>query len=177
MEIVLKYIALLAAILLIIWIFTRIESCNAPKEIVKFRIDSIKVPVVIPQIQFRDRETVKMVQLPPKADSNALRALLAQMDSIRYELRMANVRSNFSLDTVTPEKDSFRIDCDEINRRISFAATFAKREIQIQRIREVVIQMEKPKFSIGVGLGAILSIDGRSHFGAALNIQYNLITF
>lgn len=162
---------------IVVFSFTRFKDCsNNPQTIEKHIIDTIKVPVQIPVIQFRDHETVKTVQLPPQADSNALLSVIAQMDSLRNELKRANVRSLFSADTITPLKDTIHIDCDEINRRISFFAAFGKREIEIERVRDVIIQMEKPKYAIGVGIGGVVSPSGLT-YGLTLTLQYNFITF
>lgn len=145
---------------------------------IKLVHDSIPVPVIINNVEIRDTGTTKMVYLPAKADSNVLRSLLGQMDSLRKELSRAQVRSLFSMDTTTKEQDKIHVDCDEISRSIALKIEFAKREVMVPRDREIILQTEKPKWSIGIGGGAVFTLpDAQVKYGITANLQYNFITF
>lgn len=104
-------------------------------------------------------------------------ALLEQMDSLRHALQRANVRSIFTLDTITPQKDTITVDCDEINRAITLKMFFAERNIMIQREREVIIQQVHPRFGIGPGVGYGITSSGTFQPILSINIQYNFLTF
>lgn len=135
-------------------------------------------PVYIDKLQIRDTGTIKKIYIPAKADSSALKALLAQMDSLRQKLAVAQVRSLFSMDTVTAQKDSIHIDCDEISRSIALQISFGERTVYIPTKQEVIFQMEKPKWSIGIGGGAVFALpDGTVKYGITANLQYNIFTF
>lgn len=154
------------------------EGCYRSPNPNKILRDSIPVPFFVPSIEFRDTGTTKRILIPAKADSNAIWALLAVMDSLRQELKNAQVKSLFSMDTTTKDNDRIHVDCDEISKSIALKIEFGKREVYIPREREVVVQMEKPKWSIGVGGGAVFVLpDAQIKYGVTANLQYNIFTF
>ena len=129
-------------------------------------------------VEIRDTGTTKKVYIPASVDSTKLIGLLARMDSLRKELQQAQVRSLFSMDTTTADSDRIHIDCDEISRSIALKIEFAKREVMLPREKEVFVQMEKPKWSIGIGAGAVFALpDGQIKYGITGNLQYNIFTF
>lgn len=171
----LKTIAIIVLIAIIAY-FLYNQGCGS-REVLKLVHDSIPIPVPIPKIEIRDTGTTKTIYLPAKADSNALMALLGQMDSLRHALQRANVRSIFTLDTVTPQKDTITVDCDEINRAITLKMLFAQRNIMVQREREVILQTVHPQFGIGAGIGYGITPSGTLQPILSINIQYNFLTF
>ena len=172
----LKNIAIIVLIALIAYFLYNQTGCNARLPII---IEKPKpYPVYIPKLEISDTGTVRKIYLPAKADSSAINALLAQMDSLRRKLEVAQVRSLFSMDTVTAQKDSIHIDCDEISRSIALQISFGERTVYVSTKQEVIIQMEKPKWSIGIGGGAVFALpDGQVKYGITANLQYNIFTF
>lgn len=174
---ILKYILIIILVAAIAYYLFNHTGCGTqPGKIIK--IDSIPYPVFINTVEIRDTGTTKKVYIPASVDSSKLIALLAQMDSLRKELKSAQVRSLFSMDTTTADSDRIHVDCDEISRSIALKIEFAKRSVMLPREKEVFIQMEKPKWSIGVGSGAVFVLpDGQLKYGITANLQYNIFTF
>lgn len=173
---ILNYIFIIIIAAVAVWAFLHYEGCDGKIEKI-FVKDSIPFKVVIPPIVVRETTPGETVYIPAKADSTFLRGLLVEMDSLRAQLRRAQVRSIFSMDTITAQSDTLRVDCDEISRSIALKVAFAPRQVMIQREREVIIQQTKPKWSIGVGTGGMLTSEGQVKYGVCATIQYNLITF
>lgn len=171
----LKTIAIIVLIAIIAYFLYNQQGCGSREKI--YVHDSIPVPVVITKIEIRDTGTTKRIYLPAKVDSNAIMALLEQMDSLRHALQRANVRSIFTLDTITPQKDRITVDCDEINRAITLKMFFAERNIMVQREREVIFQTVQPQFGIGAGIGYGITSSGTFQPILSINIQYNFLTF
>lgn len=170
------YIIILLIAAVIAVAFMRFDGCGEKFE--KLIVpDSTPHNVDIPPVYIRDTTPGEVRYLPAKADSAYLRALLAEMDSLRTQLQHAQVRSVFSMDTITAQRDTLRVDCDEISRSIALKVGFAPRQVMIQTEREVILQLTKPKYSIGVGIGGILTAEGQVKYGITATIQYNLITF
>lgn len=174
----LKYIFYLVIVVLGAWFFLRSDGCNRIIEKKILVHDSVPYAVFINTVEIRDTGSVRKVYIPQKADSTVLRGLLAQIDSLNSILKTENVASFFSMDTVTKENDKIHVDCDEVSKAIALKIEFGKREVMIKTEREVIIQTEKPKFSIGIGGGGVFLIpDGLFKYGITMNLQYNFITF
>lgn len=110
--------------------------------------------------------TVRMPKLIVIADtivdSALVLRLLAERDSLARLVAPANVSVTFSTDTIHPvTHDTLKIDCDEINRRISYSLSYAPREETIITRTETYIKplawYEKLLYALGgFGLNEII---------------------
>jgi len=173
---ILKYISFIAISVIGLWYFLHIDGCTRIEKIIVR--DSVIVPVILPAITIHDTtRIIRKIEIPIVGDTSAFRVLLVQMDTLRAQLRRAQVRSTFALDTVTSTNDTLHIECDEINRAILAQLNFAQRKVSVKIDKEIIIQKVTPSFSIGIGCGYGIMPSGVQTPILSINFQYNLFTF
>lgn len=91
--------------------------------------------------------------------------LLMLTEALRDSLRRMRVRLTWAVDTVTAERDTVRIECEQTTRSITWD------------VRPHTITLPSERFALVAGLGAMVTTDGRILPGAGIMLGFTLAKF
>lgn len=117
---------------------------------VEVRIPSVSIQKVI--------DTVEITGTGP--DSAYVMGLIALRDSLRRELASRKIGVLFTLDTITPLRDTIQVTCDEIQRRVLTTIRFGARDTTIVYLdTTAIIPPKRSEWGLTAGIGAGFSLD------------------
>lgn len=135
----------------------RCTSGGSPQEKIVIKDRHVPVRVAIPGM---DVEKTTTTYVFTAADTSGTGSLVRQRDSLRLLLKERGARLVWGLDTITPSRDTVRIDCDEILRQVRARFRFAARDTVLRFVDTTayLVRQEPSRWglSVGAGYGATL---------------------